>query len=428
MKIARTLLSAAAVAALCAAPATARDSASKTATRPELKSFTLTTKSEPAKKMLRDIQFRIENFQGATVPPLVDELLKLDPDFAMAHYYASATTFPPKLDELAKARELAKTASDGERRFIEAMALARGEKPEDGLEPLRSIAKDYPGERVVHVILGQVLAGLGRLDEARASYEKAIEVDGSTPRAHTLAANLYLLQGDYAKARTTLEGVLPNMPKNAAPTQARYGIAFSHLYEGNPDKALATLNTLVDEYKKSGAAEGFPEVFIWNSIARIHLENGQYDEAMKAYAKGYESVPGSKIDEEQKTIWYGRLHHGRARTLARMGKHEEAWQQAEAIKKMIDDGGEKGKPFIPAWHYVAGYLMLEKGDFKAAIDHLTQADKDDPFHQLLLARAYEKAGDKENAKKIYQVVVSSNANGLERALSYREAKQKLSTL
>jgi tetratricopeptide (TPR) repeat protein len=428
MKIARTLLSLAAVAALCAAPASAGDNAAKPAAKAQLKSFTLTSKSEAAKQKLREIQTRIENFQGGTVAPLVDEILKLDPDFAMGHYYASATTFPPKLDELAKARELAKNASEGERRFIEAMALARGDKPEAGVEPLRALANDYPGERVVHVILGQVLAGLGRVDEARASYERAIAVDASTPRAHTLAANLYLLQGDYAKARATLEGVLPTMPKTAAPTQARYGIAFSHLYEGDPDKALATLHTLVDEYKTSGAAENFPEVFIWNSIARINLENGRLEEAMKAYDKGYESVPGSKIDDEQKQIWYGRLHHGRARTLARMGKHEEAWKQAETIKKMIDDGGDKGKPFLPAWHYVAGYLMLEKGDAKAAVEHLTQADKNDPFHMLLLARAYEKAGDKENAKKTYQVVVSSNANGLERALSYREAKQKLSAL
>ena len=59
------------------------------------------------------------------------------------------------------------------------------------------------------------------------------------------------------------------------------------------DPALEALKTYLVEYKDSGAAQGFPEVFIWNSIARINLENGRLEEAMKAYEKGYESVPGS---------------------------------------------------------------------------------------------------------------------------------------
>ena len=52
----------------------------------------------------------------------------------------------------------------------------------------------------------------------------------------------------------------------------------------------------------------------------------------------------------------------------------------------------------------------------------------DPFRDLLLARAYEKAGDNENARKTYLEVVNSKQNNLERALSYPEAKKKLATL
>jgi tetratricopeptide (TPR) repeat protein len=95
---------------------------------------------------------------------------------------------------------------------------------------------------------------------------------------------------------------------------------------------------------------------------------------------------------------------------------------------MIVEGGEAGKPFEPAYHYLGGYVKLEKGDYPAAIEHLKQADAEDPFHKLLLARAYEKAGDKENARKAYQDVVASTQNGLDRALSYREAKAKLSAM
>ncbi len=191
------------------------------------------------------------------------------------------------------------------------------------------------------------------------------------------------------------------------------------------DPAVAALQTFLAEYKDSGAAQGFPEVFIWNSIARINLENGRLDEAMKAYEKGYESVPGSSLPEDQKQVWLGRLQHGKCRVLAKMGKHEEAWAEAQKVKKMIDDGGEAGKQYVPAWHYLAGYLKLEAGDSDAAIEELKQANADDPFHQLLLARAYEKKGARAEAQKAYRAVVDSQQNGLERALAFPEAKKKL---
>jgi tetratricopeptide (TPR) repeat protein len=146
---------------------------------------------------------------------------------------------------------------------------------------------------------------------------------------------------------------------------------------------------------------------------------------MKAYESGYQSVPGSSLPDDQKQIWLGRLRHGRCRVLARMGKHEEAWAEAQQVRKMIDDGGEAGKQFLPAYHYLAGYLKLEAGDNQAAVDELKQANAQDPFHTLLLARAYDRLGDKESARKAYRSVVDSQQNGLERALAYPEAKRKL---
>ena len=53
-----------------------------------------------------------------------------------------------------------------------------------------------------------------------------------------------------------------------------------------------------------------------------------------------------------------------------MGKREEAWAEAEKVKKMIDDGGEAGKQYLPAYHNLAGYLKLEAGDAKAAVQEL----------------------------------------------------------
>jgi tetratricopeptide (TPR) repeat protein len=396
--------------------------------------FEWSTKSPEAKKLLAELQGRIENFQfGPQNAELARKIMVADPGWAMGQYYVSATGANPADAEkdYLKAKEMAAQASDGERKFIEAMYWARVNQGNDfkkSIEPLEALAKEYPGERLTYMILGQLYQGDGQGTKARIAFEKAQAIGPRSARAEAFLAGDELLKGNYEKARGIYEGVEKNLPKGSVPFAIRFGVTFSHLYQGHTDAALASLKTYLDEYKANGLDAQFPEVFIWNAMARINLENGRLEEAMADYKKGYESVPGSKLPEDQKQIWYGRLRHGTARTLARMGKHQEAWAEAEAIKKMIEDGGEPGKQFWPAYHYLAGYLKLEAGDNAAALEHLKQANPDDPFHNLLLARAYEKAGQKDEARKTYEKVLASEQGGMERALAYPEAKKRVQAL
>jgi tetratricopeptide (TPR) repeat protein len=394
------------------------------------KRFEWTTQSGDAKQGLLEVQQRIESFQfGPQTIAAAQKIVAADPEFAMGVYYLSAVVPPPDNEKhLERAVALSKRASEGERRFIDAMVIARANQGADfqkAIPALEQLAADYPGERLVQVILGQIYQGDNEPEKARAAFRRADEIGPPSPRVRAFLANEDLVHGDYGKARLTFLDVEKSLPKGAAPFAVRYGIAFSYLYEGQVDPALQSLETYLAEYKDSGAAQGFPEVFIWNSIARINLESGRLDAAMKAYEKGYESVPGSSLPEDQKQVWRGRLQHGRCRVLAKMGKHEEAWTEALKLEKMIDEGGEPAKQYLPAWHYLAGYLKLEAGDFDAAIAELKQANAQDPFHQLLLARAYEKKGARAEAQAAYRAVVNSKQNNIERALAYPEAKRKL---
>jgi tetratricopeptide (TPR) repeat protein len=359
-----------------------------------------------------------------------------DPKFAMGHYYLSATlpfTSEDRQSTLDEAVKLAEDASDGERRFILALAGMRNIQAftdpavAETVAQLEKLAVDYPEERLVQVILGQLYQATNEAEKARQAFRRCEEIGPPSPRARAFLANADLLDGHYAKARGTFERVESSLPKGTVPFTIRYGIAFSHLYEGHPDAALESLRTFLEEYREAGLTQGFPEVFIWNSIARINLENGRLEEAMKAYDEGFESVPGSNLPDDQKTLWEGRLLHGRSRVLARMGRDDEAWAEAEQIKQMIEEGGEDAEQYWPQWHYLAGYLKLEADDPEAAVVHLEKANPDDPFQTLLLARAYERTGRKDDARKAYERVVASENNGLERALAYPEAKKKLAS-
>ena len=395
--------------------------------------FEWSTRSPEAKKLLAELQGRIESFQfGPSNVDLAKKLVAADPSFAIGEYYLSAVLPDPdeSLKAYEKSRELAKNASEGERGFIEAMYSARVNNGVDfakSIPPLEALAVDYPGERLIYVILGQLQNGDGHGDKALVAFQKAKAL-GPSPRVNAFIANDDLLKGEYGKARASLEGVERSLPKGSVPFAVRFGITFSHLYEGNTDAALKSLETYLTEYKSSGLDTQFPEVFIWNAMARINLEAGRLEEALKDYDKGYQSVPGSTIPQDQKQTWLGRLHHGKARTLARMGKHAEAWAEAETVKKMIVEGGEEGRQYWPAYHYVAGYAKLEAGDYAAALEHLLQADPKNPFDTLLLARAYEKLGRTQEAKKAYQKVLDSQWAGIERPLAYPEAKRKVAAL
>jgi tetratricopeptide (TPR) repeat protein len=397
------------------------------------KRFEWTTKSADAKKMLLELQSRIESFQfGAANVELAKKIVAADPKFAMGQYYLSAVTPDPAEaeKEYGKARELARSASDGERRFIEGMYHSRVNQGVDfrkSIPPLELLSQDYPNERLIYVILGQLYNGDAQADKALGVFRKAKAL-GSSPRVDTFLAQDDLLNGRYPQARATYEAVEKSLPKGSVPFAVRFGTTFSYLYEGNTDAALKSLETYLAEYKANGLDQQFPEVFIWNAMARINLESDRLEEAMKDYEKGYESVPGSKLPEDQKTTWLGRLHHGKARVLARMGKHEEAWTQVETVKKMIIDGGEAGRQYWPAYHYLAGYAKLEAGDAPAAVEHLLQADANDPFQLVLLARAYDKLGKKDEAKKTYQKVLDSQWAGIERPLAFPEAKKKIASL
>jgi hypothetical protein len=149
-----------------------------------------TTSSSEAREGLLDLQQRIEAFRvGPEAIEAARRVVAADPAFAMGVYYLSAVTPPPENEtHLRRARDLAEKASDGERRFIEAMVVARANQAtsrQDAIPALEKLAADYPGERLVQVILGQVYQAASQPGKARAAFRRADEIGPAsrwTPR------------------------------------------------------------------------------------------------------------------------------------------------------------------------------------------------------------------------------------------------------
>jgi tetratricopeptide (TPR) repeat protein len=394
------------------------------------KKLTLTTNSPVAKENFVLAIKALESFQGQEFTKLAQKTVAADSNFAMGHMLMAATIGQPqpRQKHIDKFTALAPNASKGEQLYLQGMVHFYKNEDDKALETFKQLSQMLPEDRMVYMMLGNVQRRKGNFSEAIAAFEAANKIDPSLPRATSFIGDCYLLQEQYDKARTNYKQVVTKVDPDATPFGPFFGQIWADLYEGKPDPALKTLDEYMDRYNRNGAAQGFPPVWIWNHKARINLEFGRTAEALRCYEIGYKSVPptpATQIDSVNKIVWLGRMHHGRARTLAKMGKYEEAWKIAEDVKKMIEGGGKEGEQYWPAYHYLAGYIKLESGDYKAAIEHLKQSDLNDPFHKLLLARASLKIGDKAEAIKLSEEIVKYTTNSVERALSYNEAKKIL---
>lgn len=397
------------------------------------KKFELSTKSKQALELLAQATTAIESFDGQKAGQLAQEIVKADSNFAFGYMFVAATTQQQARRAALTEKFVAKSksASAGEQKYLEAMALVFNNKAPDALPIFEALHQEYPGERRVCMMLGQINMNTGKYDAAMPYFEAALKLDNGTARAYSFLGNCFLLKENYAQARENFQAAISKVGPDASPFQPFFGITFSYLYEGKPEPALKNEEEFLARYLRNGSTtgpNGFPAVWIYNNMARINLEFGNTAEAIRLYEEGYKTVPGSSIDSTQKLVWYGRLFHGKARTLARMGKHEEAWKMAEQIKQMIESGGKEGEEYWDSYHYVAGYVKLESGDYAAAAEHLEQANQSDPFHKLLLARANLKLGKKDYALEIYRDIAKFSTSNMERALAYPEAKKMVAQL
>jgi hypothetical protein len=166
------------------------------------------------------------------------------------------------------------------------------------------------------VILGQLQNGDGRGDKALVAFQKARAI-GPSPRVNAFIANDDLLKGEYGKARASLESVEKSLPKGSVPFAVRFGITFSHIYEGNTDAALEVAGDLSGGVQRpTGLDQQFPRS---SSGTRWPAStwSGRLDEALKDYEKGYQSVPGSSIPRTRsRPGWAGCTTARRARSRA----------------------------------------------------------------------------------------------------------------
>ena len=147
------------------------------------------------------------------------QALTADPDFTLAHAYAYSTAQNDVEGRahLARAVELAANASEYERLTVQALDLQQKQDMQGSMQALKTLTEKHPDNSRAWELRAFLLEGAGFIAEARAAYEKALEVNP----AH-VSVYMYLAQSltgnqptDFARAETLLKKAIELEPSES---------------------------------------------------------------------------------------------------------------------------------------------------------------------------------------------------------------------
>jgi len=398
-------------------------------------------------------------------------------------------------EHLDRAVVLAPNVSEGERLLIEANQALAENNPLKALELREQLVGKYPNDKRAHFDLAGSYGGQDEFDKAIAEYEKAIGIDPDFAPPYNSLGYIHMVNDSYEQAEEAFQNYIRLIPDEANPydsmadlytrmgrhdeaiehyeksiernptfafSQRKIGlnhiymghydqgraairqaidmepvafgkvvdletIAFSYLYEGEPQQTLVEIGKALELAAEADLPGRL--ALIHSGICRIHTEMGNLAEAEQSLAACREVVDVADFASGTVDFFTDLALFSEAFIAAKRQDFEAALAKADELKASIDAGANPEE--IEGHHLLMGLIYLEEGEHAQAIDHLAEADQDDPYTFYLLAKAESGAGNQDKATELYRKVaqwkevISHSTNDLLRALGYALARPKV---
>ena len=269
---------------------------------------------------------------------------------------------------------------------------------------------------------GQQLMRQGKLEDALAVYRQTLQTSPDSLPANAAAGNVLDLMGRGEEARKYFQKAIEVADTPERKAGAQRAMAISYAFEGNCKKTAEWEQQVFNYYES--VKNFYQQGEIADEAARVCIDSGDLDTADKWYRIGHDiGLKEPDIKPARVDLWNFRYEHALARLAARRGNREEAEKHVAAAKAILDKGANPDQAqFLP---YLEGYVAFYTGDYKAALEDLQKANQNDPFIQCLIGQTYEKLGDKDKAAEFYHKAAAAIAHNPPAAFAVPFAKKKL---
>ena len=270
---------------------------------------------------------------------------------------------------------------------------------------------------------GQQLLKDGKPDAALALYRQTLQASPNSLPANLAAGNVLDLMGKGEEARKYFTKAIDGAATPEDKASAKRAMAMSYAFEGNCQKTIEYEQQVFDFH---GTARHFSQqAETANETARVCIDSGDLDAAFKWYQIGHETgLKEPDLKPARQDLWNFRWEHAQARIAARRGDKSEAQGHIAAAKAILDKGAiPEQAVFFP---YLVGYVAFYAGDYNMALEELKQANQNDPFIQCLIGQTAEKLGDKAMAMDYYRKAAAATSHNPASAYAVPFARKKLS--
>lgn len=320
--------------------------------------------------------------QSPRAIPLFERVIQIDPNFAdawneVAYCYAKAGNFEKAFADMKRYTELVPNEPNPQDSFAEISRMAG--RFEDAITHYRASLKIDPSFHESQLGLGDTYALMGEERRARAEYAIAINEGTDVQKVvwGLQSAATYLRESDFAGADKAFRAV----------AEQAHQKGFGN-YEAEAYRSMAL-------YQKDNNGAAMALLDKAESILRQHHD-----------------VPKALLDEELAMVWRTRAERALATG--------DSKTVASTLRRLDEAAASNPDEMIQAtYHGAAGEVMLSEQKYAEAISHLEE-DETNPLSMRSLVDAYEKSGQKENARRLARKLAEFNFPTIEQALVVAE--------
>jgi tetratricopeptide (TPR) repeat protein/tRNA A-37 threonylcarbamoyl transferase component Bud32 len=394
----------------------------------------------------------------------MQEVLEIDPDFAMAHRslavsYGNMGRRPGRNRAVQKAFELSDRVSERERLAIRGDYYMTSRQTYDrAIESYQRLLSLYSDDRIANINLGIVYFSIEEFEKAVELYQNYIQYNPDGLLGYWNLGETYMAMGNYAAARETFGQYLKYDQDNLGVEEKILGV---YLFEGDYESARALIQKLLTSHPEwqetanltSGhirllegnlsAAEEFYSSLQEGSrgrkvnLANLYLYRGKFQAALELVQARpvyyYDladlslrcSHPEAALEQYEREMrdavqaqdiwWRIQTLHLQGLSYLKLGRFDDVERKAGEIRELLDGGLNHN---LERYHlHLMGMMQLQKGEYIAAIaamqsaaDSLCPPESNFPMiHALFwstLGEAYYHAGNWEAAKTEFEKVMA----------------------